>query len=129
MRLYEFTQTDEDILLEGMMDYLPKPVQQILRKMPGKTKTIAATIALGIAGLAHAGNEPDVIKVPSVITQAALKYCKTNGISWNENDVKQMYSLVKSNPNFGALSDDQIAEITGQLCQGIAPDINKYMKK
>lgn len=54
MRLYEFTQTDEAILLEGMIDRLPNIIQQAIRQMPGSFKKAAAIVALGAAGLSPA---------------------------------------------------------------------------
>jgi hypothetical protein len=51
MRLYEFTKTDEAIIMEGLLQKLPGPIQRAISKLPGRAKTVVAIVALGVAGL------------------------------------------------------------------------------
>ena len=90
-------------------------------------KLIIATITLGIVGLSYAANtEP--VKVPKVITQAAIKYCKPADLPWDEAEARQIYLWVKADPEYGHLTDNQMAEVISQYCRGIVPDVSKYKR-
>lgn len=92
-------------------------------------KLIITAIAFGIVGLSHAANvNPDTVKVPKVITQAAIKYCKPADLPWDEAEARQIYLWVKADPEYGHLTDNQMAEVISQYCRGIVPDVSKYKR-